>query len=105
VKVFTLSEMKGGWFIGDFEPTCLRTPAFEAAAKQYRSGDSEAPHVHRIAREITLIVSGRVRMNGREFSAGAIILVEPGEAVSFDALDDTTTFVVKTPSVAGDKYQ
>jgi quercetin dioxygenase-like cupin family protein len=35
---------------------------------------------------------------------GDIILLEPGEATSFEALQDTTTFVIKFPSVKDDKY-
>jgi len=96
--------MKGGWFAGNFEPTCLKTPEFEAACKYYKAGDSEGRHVHKIAPEITLIASGRVTMNGLEFAAGDVVLIEPGESTDFQALEDTITMVVKVPSVAGDKY-
>ena len=37
--------------------------------------------------------------------AGDIVLIEPGEDTDFEALTDVTTVVVKTPSVAGDKYE
>ena len=60
--------------------------------------------MHRVATEITLVASGRVRMNDRTFTAGDIILLEPGEATDFQALERSTTVVVKMPSVAGDKY-
>ncbi len=99
-----LDEMVGGWIVGDFEPTCLKTGACEVACKHYEAGAVEAAHVHRIATEITLIASGRVRMNGRTFGAGDIIMLEPGEATDFQALERATTVVVKMPSVAGDKY-
>lgn len=99
-----LDEMVGGWLVGDFEPTCLKTRACEVACKHYEAGAAEAAHVHRIATEITLIASGRVRMNGRTFGAGDIIRLEPGEATDFLALERSTTIVVKMPSVAGDKY-
>jgi hypothetical protein len=96
--------MVGGWLVGDFEPTCFRTPACEVACKHYQAGASEAAHVHRIAAELTLITSGRVRMNGRTFSAGDIVVLESGEPADFTALEPTTTVVVKLPSVVGDKY-
>jgi quercetin dioxygenase-like cupin family protein len=99
-----LTEMVGGWLVGDFEPTCLRTPACEVACKHYAAGAREAAHVHRIATEITLIASGTVTMNGRTLTAGDIVVVEPGEATDFAALEDTITMVVKLPSVMGDKY-
>ena len=99
-----LEDMVGGWLVGDFEPTCLRTAACEVACKHYVTGAHEAAHVHRIATEITLIASGRVRMAGREFIAGDIIILDPGDATDFTALEPTITVVVKMPSVAGDKY-
>jgi anti-sigma factor ChrR (cupin superfamily) len=102
--VRSLEEMVGGWIVGNFEPTCLKTTACEVACKHYEAGASEAAHVHRIATEVTLIAAGRVSMNGRTFAAGDIILLEPGEATDFRALEKTTTVVVKMPSVIGDKY-
>jgi len=99
-----LEDMTKGWFVGDFAPVSLRTPHCEVAIKHYRQGDSESAHVHRVATEITAIVSGQVRMLGREWGAGDILTIEPGESTDFMALTDTVTVVVKTPSVAGDKY-
>jgi hypothetical protein len=99
-----LADMVGGWMVGDFEPACIRTAACEVACKHYQAGASEAAHVHRIATELTLIASGRVTMNGRTYGAGDIIILAPGDATDFQALEATTTIVVKMPSVAGDKY-
>jgi len=33
-----IREMTGGWFIGDFEPSVLRTAAFEVAHHRYPAG-------------------------------------------------------------------
>ena len=104
MKSFRLDAMKGGWFVGGFEPTCLRTDAMEVACKMYKADARETPHVHRVATEITLIAVGRVMMNGKIFTAGDIILLEPGEAATFQVLEDAVTVVVKAPSVMGDKY-
>lgn len=100
----TLEDMVGGWMIGNFEPACLKTTACEVACKHYEAGAVEAAHVHRVATELTLVASGRVAMNGRTLVAGDIIVLEPGEATDFRALEHSTTVVVKMPSVAGDKY-
>lgn len=99
-----LEEMVGGWFVGDFEPTVLRTTGCEVACKHYEAGAHEPAHVHRVATELTLIASGSVQMGGRTFVAGDIVVLEPGEPTDFTALEATTTVVVKLPSVAGDKY-
>ena len=99
-----LSEMSGGWFVGAFEPTCFRTAACEVAYKQYDRGAFEQAHVHRVATEVTLIASGCAIMNGRMLVAGDIVVLRPGDAADFAALEPTATVVVKLPSVAGDKY-
>jgi len=104
MKTYRLDDMTKGWFVGNFDPAVLKTDAAEVAVKSYTSGTVEAKHYHKVAPEVTLIVSGSVRMNEDHYGAGDIILIEPGEATDFEALSDVTTVVVKLPSVAGDKY-
>lgn len=104
MKIHHLGEMTAGWFVGDFEPTSLRTASCEVAAKAYRMGDCESRHVHRVATEVTLVASGRVLMNGQILEESCIAVLEPGESADFQALADTLTVVVKMPSVIGDKY-
>lgn len=104
MKKGILKEMIGGWFIGDFEPNLIRNKDFEASVKYYKKGDKESNHMHKIATEVTVLESGSAIMKDTVFHAGDIILLEPGEATSFEALEDTTTFVIKFPSVMGDKY-
>ena len=99
-----LKDMVKGWFVGDFSPTVLQTDACEVAVKHYKAGDHEESHYHLVATEVTLIVSGDVRMMGRQWGAGDIVVVEPGEATDFVALTDAVNVVVKMPSVKGDKY-
>ncbi len=99
-----LQKMKGGWFIGDFEPSVLRTRDVEVACKRYTAGESERKHLHKVATEVTLIASGKVIMNGMPFQTGDIIVLEPGEAADFYAVEETITMVVKMPSVKEDKY-
>ncbi len=99
-----LDDMVRGWFVGDFEPSVVRMSEAEVAVQRFRAGDIEAEHHHRAAVEVTVIVSGRAIMCGREVSAGDILVLPPGTATSFQALEDTVTAVVKTPSVLGDKY-
>ena len=99
-----LEDMKGGWFMGAFNPTALSTGAAEVAVKRYKAGDQEAWHVHRIATEVTVIVSGSVTMNGTQLVSGDIVVIEPGEGTDFQVLEDTITVVAKVPSMPGDKY-
>jgi len=104
MKHAKLTDMIKGWFVGGFSPTAYHTTNCEVAVKHYRSGDAEAAHYHKIATEITLILSGTVRMMNKEWSTGDIIVLEPGEATDFAALTDAVTVVVKTPGVLDDKF-
>jgi len=96
--------MVRGWFVGAFTPSVLNTKDFEVAIQRYSAGDKEPLHHHRIATEVTVVLAGRARMFGRDWSDGDIITIKPGEATAFEALTDVTTVVVKSPSAEGDKY-
>ena len=104
MQQFNLSDFTKGWFVGDFVPTLWSTPNVEVAIKRYAKYDVEKSHFHKVATEITVIVSGSVMMNGKKYEKDDVILIEPGESTDFIALEDTVTCVVKTPSVMGDKY-
>lgn len=96
--------MTGGWFVGDFTPSLFTTPHAEMAVQHFAAGYCAPAHYHKVAHEITVIISGVAMMNDQRLIAGDIIVVQPFEIVEFQALEDTTTTVVKLPSVAGDKY-
>jgi quercetin dioxygenase-like cupin family protein len=104
MKTSKLSEMKKGWFVGDFDPTLIQTQVAEVAVKHYKKGDSEECHYHKIATEITVIISGKVRMNNVEYHPGEIVIINPNEATDFVALEDTVNTVVKIPGAKNDKY-
>ena len=99
-----LRDFVGGWLVGHFNPALIANHDVEVAIKLYRAGDHEKSHYHAIATEYTVIASGRVRMNDREYVSGDIIQIAPGHSTDFEAIEDTTTVVLKTPSVADDKY-
>lgn len=98
-----IEDMINGWFVGDFVPVMHRTAACEVAIKRYRRGDGEALHHHRFVTEITAVVEGRVRMCNREWGAGDVIVLRPGEATAFEALTDAVNVVVKLPGLSNDK--
>lgn len=104
MQIFNLSDFKGGWFYGNFIPTLFPVEETEVAIKRYKAGDYDAKHMHKISDEITVIVSGKVSMNGTVYVENDVILIEKGEATDFIALTDTITCVVKNPSTKNDKY-
>jgi len=99
-----LEDMVKGWFVGGFDPTAFNTDVCEVAVKNYSAGDNEAAHYHKIATEVTLILSGRVSMMDQEWKAGDIVVLNPGEVTDFEALTDSTNVVVKVPGALDDKY-
>lgn len=104
MKTARLEDMVKGWIVGDFSPSMLRSKDCEVAVKHYKAGDREDLHHHRVAVELTAIIAGEVRMCGKIWGPGDIILLDPGEATDFEAITDTVNVVVKLPSVMGDKY-
>ena len=99
-----LSDMKKGWFIGNFEPSLYKTNDCEVAIKSYKAGDYEKKHYHKVATEFTVITKGKVKMFDRIFAEGDIVVVEPGEATDFTALTDAQNVVVKIQGANDDKY-
>ncbi len=99
-----LEDMIGGWFIGNFEPSLLKTNDVEVAVKKYKAGDAEEAHYHKVATEYTVILEGKVRMMGIEYNEGEILTISPMESTDFLALTDVTTVVVKVPGASNDKY-
>jgi len=104
MKVRKLDEFTKGWVVGDFDPSIIKTKEFEVSVRDYKAGDDEAEHVHKIATEITIINSGVCEMNGKRLEKGDIMVLEPGESAWFKCIEDASTTVIKTPSVIGDKY-
>jgi len=104
MRVEKLSNMTKGWFIGNFDPSILKTNECEIGIKSYVAGDYEKKHYHKVATEYTVVVKGKVRMFDQEFEEGDIIITEPYEATDFTALTDAMNVVVKIPGVNNDKY-
>lgn len=104
MEIKKVDQFVRGWFVGGFEPTLYKTTDVEVAVQHFKAGDKEASHCHKIATEITVIVSGKALMNGNLISAGEVVKISPGEYTDFEALEDTVTTVVKVPGALNDKY-
>lgn len=104
MKIANLSDMFKGWFIGDFEPTVLRTKDFEVGIMYHEKGSAWPTHYHKEATEITLLLSGRMKIQNKIIESGVIFTLEPYEIADPEFLEDCKVLVIKTPSVPGDKY-
>lgn len=92
-----------GWFVGDFEPSILRTSEFEVGYRTHDVGHGD-PHYHTMVTEINLITQGRMILHGRELKTGDIFVLEPWEITAPEFLEPTSIVCVKTPSI-NDKKQ
>jgi anti-sigma factor ChrR (cupin superfamily) len=99
-----LDDFKLGWIIGDFEPAIYKTKDIEVGVKYYEPLVKEPKHLHKIATEYTIILEGRVKVNGIEYSKGDLIKIDKNQISEFETLEKTITLVVKSPSAPGDKY-
>lgn len=100
-----MKDMKGGWFVGDFEPSSHKTRDFEVCYKVHNKGDIWPIHYHKVAYEINYLIRGKMIVSGKELLAGQIFVFEPGEVADPKFLTDCELIVVKTPSIVGDKYE
>ncbi len=105
MDVRRIEEMRGGWFIGDFEPSVFRTSAVEVAYHKYTKGQEWPKHHHKIATEINYMISGTMTLNDTQINPGDVFVIYPGESVKPQYLEDCEVIVVKVPSIPGDKYE
>jgi hypothetical protein len=104
MKRYNLSDSGNrGWFVGDFKGSVWKTKDFEICY-QKNTRTQTASHIHKIAHEITLVISGRQICNGQMFEAGDICILEPGDISQIEYLEETEIVTIKVPSVPSDKH-
>lgn len=96
--------MRGGWFIGNFEPTAFKTQNFEVAYVKHAKGQKWDTHFHKIATEINLVIRGKIKINDAVYLPGDIFVIYPNEIAAPSFLEDSEVFIVKVPSDVNDKY-
>lgn len=105
MKQFKYTDMKGGWFIGDFSPSAYQTKRFEVSLKVHPKGEQWPAHYHEHLTEVNLLVRGRMTLQGKELNEGDIFVLEPGEIADPAFHEDCEIVCVKVPSVPGDKVE
>lgn len=96
--------MKGGWYAGNFDPVSYKTNLFEICYKKHLKGEEWPKHYHREADEINYLRSGKMTIQGKEIQEGDIFILRKNEIADPVFLEDCEVFIVKTPSVPGDKH-
>ena len=105
MKVLRIEDMKGGWFVGDFEPVAHRTKDFEVCYKYHHKGEVWPKHYHAEAIEINYLIRGSMTIQDTLLKPGDIFIIDKNEVSDPVFHEDCEVIVVKTPSVIGDKYE
>ena len=103
IDKFLLSDFKLGWVVGNFSPSLMKSEHIEVGIKYFKMGDVEPSHKQLIATELTVVVSGTVRLAEKEYNQGEIVRIDPGVFADFEALTDAALVCIKYPSLPNDK--
>lgn len=101
---WTIDSFVRGWFIGDFEPSILRTKTWEMALLKHSKGEKWDFHYHSQADEVNVLLSGRMMLNGHEIRARNVFTIPKKQIACPLFLEDCVVLCIKTPSVIGDKF-
>jgi quercetin dioxygenase-like cupin family protein len=105
MEIQKLNNMTRGWFIGNFEPSVLKTKDFEVGVLNFKKGEKNPPHYHKISTEYNVLLSGTFTTNGITLEEGDIFVIYPNEIVDPEFHTDCKILCVKTPSSTKDKYE
>ena len=97
-------NFKGGWFIGDFDPTAFNTKDFEVSYKIHKQNEIWPAHYHKIATEINYLIKGTMIIQGKTLIAGNVFIIYPYEIADPIFIEDCEMIVVKIPSTNEDKF-
>ena len=102
--VENITNYKRGWFIGNFEPSILKTEGFEVGILNHKKGEDWPAHYHAQATEYNVLLEGSMKIGGHLINEGDIFVIHTYEIAEPEFLTDCRILVVKTPSVIGDKF-
>ena len=105
MKVSNIKDYIGGWFIGNFDPSIIKTKDFEVCYKKHSKGEHWPTHYHKIAIEVNYLIKGKMSILGQIINEGEIFTIYPNEVANPIFLEDCELIIVKTPSCTYDKYE
>jgi quercetin dioxygenase-like cupin family protein len=105
MNITKITDYMRGWFIGNFEPSLLKTSNFEVGLLTHKKGEYWAPHYHKESVEYNVLISGKMVVHGKELNSGDVFVFGKGEIADPAFLEDCTLVVVKVPSIPYDKFE
>jgi quercetin dioxygenase-like cupin family protein len=105
MKKTRIEDYKRGWFIGNFEPSVLKTKEFEVSYMRHAKGEIWDAHYHKESIEYNVLIEGKMIIQGITLVSGDVFVFDKGEIADPVFLEDCKLIVVKVPSIIGDKYE
>jgi len=105
MKKHKIENFTRGWFIGNFDPSILKTDQFEVGLLTHNKGEIWPKHYHSQHTEYNILISGRMLICGEIIEPGEIFILFPNEVADPVFLEDCKVLCVKQPSVKGDKHE
>lgn len=105
MTITNIKDYHRGWFIGNFEPSVIKTDQFEVAVLTHKKDEVWPQHYHKIATEYNVLLEGKMKICGKEINAGDIFVLNPFEVANPIFIEDCKVLCVKIPSIIGDKYE
>ena len=99
-----IKDFTRGWFIGNFDPSIIKTQDFEVGIMIHKKNDHWPTHFHKIITEYNIVLEGKIQFNDRTYEKGDIFIVPPYTVALCNFLEDCSILVIKTPSVPSDKH-
>lgn len=105
MNVTNIKDYVRGWFIGNFEPSLLKTNDFEIGVLTHPKGEKWPAHYHKETVEYNVLISGKMVVQEKELNSGDVFVFGKGEIADPVFLEDCTVVCVKVPSIPSDKFE
>ena len=103
-KKWFLNEFVRGWFIGNFEPSIVKTEKYEVALLTHNKDEKWDFHYHQLADETNFLLEGRMLINERLVEKGSLFIIQKNQLTCPIFLENCKILCIKVPSVPSDKY-
>ena len=103
MDITRIEDYVGGWYVGNFNPSCYKNTNFEVGYKIHKKGEKWDAHYHEKITEINFLILGKMIIQNNVLNSGDIFVIYPNEIADPLFLEDCYLCVIKTPSIIGDK--
>ncbi len=104
MKTYKLKDFTRGWICGDFQPSVINSKDFEVGIRELTKHDDLSPHFHSQLVELTVVLSGVIKINNTLFYENDIVYLEKEEPCFMEIISDKAKLLfIKSPSIPSDK--